>query len=84
MSTMQFKVGQRVWTTVMTNGVTQRMARGIVVAIHSGYCDVDVMSLHGGAPWVQQHANASLEPVVCGSCGCHVDADGCGCDPVDA
>ena len=54
-------VGQKVWTTVSVNGITQRMASGIITAVHSGYCEVDVMSLHGGAPWVQYHNTHSLE-----------------------
>ena len=76
--------GQYVWTTVSVNGQTQRMAKGVITGIHSGYCDVDVMSLHGGAPWIQQHTNSSLEPVICKACECKVDKDGCGCNPADA
>lgn len=57
---------------------------GVVTAIYSGYCDVDVMSLHGGAPWIQQHTTTSLEPVICKACECIVDNDGCGCNPHDA
>ena len=76
--------GQYVWTTVTVNGKTQRMAKGEIVGIHSGYCDVDVMSLHGGAPWIQQHDNSSLEPVICKACECKVNKDGCGCNPPDA
>ncbi len=53
--------GQKVFTTVSRGGEVVRMASGIVVGVHSGYCDVDVMSLHGGAPWIQQHSNSSLE-----------------------
>lgn len=75
------KTGQRVWTTVSMGGRIQRMASGIVVATHDGYCDVDVMSLHGGAPWIQQHTNTSLEPFICATCGCPIDSDGCGCNP---
>jgi hypothetical protein len=57
-----FRVGQRVWTTICCGNLPQRMAEGVVVGLHSGYCDVDVMSLHGGAPWIQQHANHTLLP----------------------
>ena len=39
------------------------MANGKIVAIHSGYCDVDIMSLHGGAPWIVQETNSSLRIV---------------------
>lgn len=49
------KIGQRVWTGVYVLGKWQRMALGVIVAIHSGYYDVDVMSLHGGAPWITSH-----------------------------
>lgn len=56
-------LGKKVWTTVSAGGQTVRMAQGIVVGVHSGYCDVDVMSLHGGAPWIQKHTTTSLEVV---------------------
>jgi len=58
-----WSIGQKVWTTVSVSGETRRMAKGEITGIHSGYCDVDVMSLHGGAPWIQQHTNQSLELV---------------------
>ena len=61
---MSFCVGQKVYTTVNVGGKTQRMAVGVIVRIHSGYCDVDVMSHHGGAPWIQQHTNTSLEEYI--------------------
>lgn len=79
-----FRIGQRVWTTVTFGKKTQRMAQGVITGMHSGYCDVDVMSLHGGAPWIQQHTNTSLEPVICMACECPIDLDGCGCNPHDA
>ncbi len=56
-------VGQKVWTSVSVGGVSKRMAQGVIVAVHSGYCDVDVMSLHGGAPWIVQQTNSALEAV---------------------
>lgn len=62
-SVSPFRVGQRVWTTVTVAGTIRRMAMGIVVGIQSGYCDVDVMSLHGGAPWIQKHSDTSLEAI---------------------
>lgn len=63
MSERPFKIGDKVNTTVSVCGIPQLMAQGIVTGVHSGYCDVDVMGLHGGAPWIQQHADSSLELV---------------------
>ena len=58
-----WRVGQKVWTSVSFGGVRKRMTQGVIVAVHSGYCDVDVMSLHGGAPWIVQQTNSALEAV---------------------
>ena len=55
MQTNVFKIGQKVWTGVWVMGKWQRMAVGIITAVYSGYYDVDIMSLHGGAPWITQH-----------------------------
>ena len=49
------KIGQKVWTGVFIGSEWQRMASGIIVAVHDGYYDVDIMSLHGGAAWITQH-----------------------------
>lgn len=55
------RVGQKVWTNISIGGISKRMAQGEIVTVHSGYCDVDIMSLHGGSPWIVQQANTSLE-----------------------
>lgn len=55
-----FKVGDKVHTCVFVAGVRQKMSAGIVTAIHSGWCEVDVMSLHGGAPWIRFESNSHL------------------------
>ena len=47
-----YQIGQKVWTGVFVCGEWQRMAAGIVIEIHSGYYSVDIMSLHGGKPWI--------------------------------
>lgn len=57
---MRLTVGRRVRSGVWVGGTWQPMALGIIVAVHSGYCDVDIMGLHGGAPWVVQYTNTSL------------------------
>ena len=55
-----YSVGQKVWTGVWVYNEWHRMALGIIVAVHSGYYDVDIMSLHGGAPWITQHDYVEL------------------------
>lgn len=55
-----FRVGQFVQTLVFIGAKSQPMAKGKVVAVHSGFCEVDIMSLHGGAPWVVYHPNNAL------------------------
>jgi len=45
-------VGSKVETSVSVAGERRPMAIGIVVSTHDGYCKVDIMSLHGGAPWI--------------------------------
>jgi hypothetical protein len=57
---MRLTVGRKVRSGVWVGGTWQPMALGIIVAVHSGYCDVDIMGLHGGAPWVVQYTNTSL------------------------
>lgn len=54
-------IGHKVWTGVFVGGEWVRTAMGVVVGIHSGYYDVDIMSLHGGAPWITQQTH--VEPV---------------------
>lgn len=49
---LPFPIGSRVMTGVFVMNQWHPMHPGIVVADHNGYCDVDVMSLHGGAPWI--------------------------------
>ena len=57
-----FDVGQLVMTGVYIGCEWHAMAVGRIVAVHSGYCDVDVRSLHGGAPWIVQKTNTELRP----------------------
>jgi len=56
----RLKVGQTVETSVSVCGERRPMATGKIVAVHSGYCDVDIMSLHGGNPWIIYPTNTSL------------------------
>lgn len=51
------KIGAKVWTGVHFCGEWHRTALGVVTGIHSGFYDVDVMSLHGGSPWITQHTH---------------------------
>ncbi len=60
---LSLAVGQHVWTTVSHYGKVQKMTEGIVTDVHSGYCEVDIMSLHGGAPWIVYYANKDLIPI---------------------
>ena len=48
-------IGEKVWTGVFVCNKWRRMSPGIITMVHSGYCDVDVMGLHGGNPWITQH-----------------------------
>lgn len=56
------QVGDRVRTGVSVCGEWQPMAEGIVkwVSADGSIADVDVMSLHGGAPWIRTEATSSL------------------------
>lgn len=55
-----FSVGDKVQGGVFVAGQWVKTRTGIVVAVHSGYCDVDVGSLHGCAPWVLKEPNNCL------------------------
>jgi hypothetical protein len=58
-----FTVGQMVETAVYVGRDRVPMSKGRIVAVHSGYCDVDVMSHHGGAPWIQSYPKFALRAV---------------------
>jgi hypothetical protein len=56
--------GKTVYTTVSVCGERKRVSPGLVVSdTGNGCCDVDIMSLHGGRPWIQTHDKASLDVV---------------------
>lgn len=55
-----FQIGERVRTGVYVCGEFRPMVDGIIVAVHNGYCDVDVMSFRGGAPWVRSYTYGEL------------------------
>lgn len=57
------KVGDHVRTGVYVLGEYRPMEDGYIVATHSGYCDVDVMSHHGGAPWIKKIEHTCLRKV---------------------
>lgn len=50
-----FKIGELVRTGVYVCNEFVPMALGRIVSVHDGYCDVDVMGLWGGEPWIQSH-----------------------------
>lgn len=52
----EFKVGDKVYTGVFVCGEWRRMASGIITKVGGCY-EVDVMSLHGGAPWLTYHTH---------------------------
>ncbi len=58
---MKFKIGDKVWTGVFVNNEWQRMAGGVVVGMIKGCYEVDVMSHHGGAPWIRLEDENHLE-----------------------
>ena len=55
-----FRVGDRVRTGVYVGDEYRPLSDGIVTAVHSGYCAVDVMGFRGGAVWTQLYANNEL------------------------
>jgi len=57
------RIGDMVQTGVFVLNEWVPMASGRIVDDHGGYFDVDVMSHHGGAPWVTQHTYAQVRPV---------------------
>jgi hypothetical protein len=60
-----FKIGQRVTTGIYVGGEFMPMCQGDVVAVHDGFCEIDRMSLHGGAPWIVYEAFSNLQPASC-------------------
>ncbi len=50
-------IGQMVWTGVHVCGEWHRMAKGRVVRQDGNIYHVDVMSHHGGAPWVRMETH---------------------------
>ena len=60
---MTIKVGDKVMTGVFVLGRFQPMSPGIVTAQtpDGTVSDVDVMSLHGGAPWIRKEATSHLQ-----------------------
>jgi hypothetical protein len=61
---MDIKIGDLVETAVYVLNKRIPMSKGIVVAIHPGYCEVDIMSLHGGAPWIIQETTFNLRVIL--------------------
>jgi len=57
------RVGDKVETCVYVCGERRPMNRGMVVRVHSGYCDVDIGSLHGCAPWVVGEVTSHLRKI---------------------
>ncbi len=53
-------VGDKVETAVFVCGKRVPMWQGIIVRVHSGYCDVDIGSLHGAAPWIVSENTSHL------------------------
>ncbi len=70
----RIQVGDTVRTGVYVLGEWEPMAEGIVkwVSADGSIADVDVMSLHGGAPWIRTEATSSLrkEPEASQSATC--------------
>ena len=59
------KIGDKVQTAVYLGGNRHPMAIGIVVdqSFDGSVSKVDVMSMHGGAPWIRDVATAHLRKV---------------------
>ncbi len=55
--------GQKVQCGVYVCGEYRPTYTGVVTQVYSGYCDVDIMSLHGGAPWIVKQPNSHLREV---------------------
>ena len=58
----EFQIGDIVETVVFVCGERIPMGRGKVVAVHSGYCDVDHCWPYG-APWIYAETNVSLKKI---------------------
>lgn len=56
----EIKTGSRVRSYVSVMGERHPMHIGIVVRDYGDTCDVDRMSLHGGAPWIVREAKSCL------------------------
>lgn len=59
----EIRLGDMVQTAVFVGAERVPMATGRVVAIRNGSCDIDIMSHHGGAPWIVSKPTHSLEKV---------------------
>lgn len=62
---MAIKIGDKVMTGVFVAGEFVPMHPGIVIAQtpDGSISDVDVMSLHGGRPWIHKEITAHLQPI---------------------
>ena len=59
---MAFKIGDIVETSVYVGTERIPMGHGRIVAIHSGYCDVDHCYPYG-RPWIYAETNTSLRKI---------------------
>lgn len=57
---VEFKVGDQVRTYVWIGHDKRAMGSGTVVAVHSGYCDVNIAP-PSAAPWIVGEPNTHLE-----------------------
>ena len=59
------RIGDKVRTGVYVNGEWCQMQTGMVVAqsFDGSVSDVDIMSLHGGRPWVVKESTAQLRKI---------------------
>lgn len=51
-TTDEIKIGDKVETCVFSGSERISMFMGIVISIKDQIAEVDIMSLHGGAPWI--------------------------------
>lgn len=57
------KVGDMVETAVYRGNERVPMASGRVVRLFDGLAEVDIMSHHGGAPWITLHDESHLRKI---------------------
>ena len=55
-----FRIGQHVWVIKSVSGKVLKRTEGIVMDIHSGFSEVDIKSVHGGAPLIVPYSNSDL------------------------